>query len=93
MDLNEYFKKNCINITAWAQSHGISLRTIYNIKNGRAPTVEIAIRIVNATEGEVDFQDLSDDLTIYSDYLSLVSKNKKMEKKKKDLALNARNHA
>lgn len=59
MDLNEYFKKHNSNIEEFCRKTGISRSAIYLYKTGRMrPSVDVALRIQEATNGEVTFDDL-----------------------------------
>lgn len=60
MTLAKYLKKTGIAVPDFAKSIGVNKGTIYNYINGdRIPTLDIAMKIVEATNGQVAYEDLT----------------------------------
>jgi len=61
MQLKTYLKRNDITTRQFAESTGISAMSISRYaRRLRVPTLEIASRIVDATQGKVTFRELMD---------------------------------
>ena len=58
MTLREYITNRHVNISRFARALHISTHSIYNYLKGTKPEVEIALRIVKETKGEVTLKDL-----------------------------------
>lgn len=58
MKLKEYFEKNHIDPVAFAVQAGISVTSIYRYMRGTKPTVRLATKIEQLTEGKVTLKDL-----------------------------------
>lgn len=58
MKLAEYIKSECVNVTEFAKSIGITKNVLYTIMNGSDTLLSIAFLIEKATHGKVKMKDL-----------------------------------
>lgn len=58
MKLREYFDRYGIMITRFAKIANVPVQTIYHVMWGEDIRLSSAIRIVEATKGQVDYKDL-----------------------------------
>lgn len=58
MKLSQYFEDNMINKKAFQKKIGMSSTILYRILNGKPITLATANKIVEATDGQVTYEDL-----------------------------------
>jgi predicted transcriptional regulator len=58
LKLKEYLEKHCIQQNAFCEKHDIPIQTFIRAKNGGDIRLSTANKIVEATDGEVEFEDL-----------------------------------
>ncbi len=61
MTLDEYMKKHCISPGKFCRKLEISHASLHKYRRGGVPRLDIALKIVRATNGEVTIQDLCGD--------------------------------
>lgn len=60
MKLNEYIKKNNINITEFAKLIGVKRNSVHRYKRGRPPKEVVMNKIIHYTKGAVQPNDFFD---------------------------------
>ncbi len=58
MQLKEYLKKNNLTVSQFAVNCGMSYHVIYQCFRGQTPHLANCCKIVKATNGEVQYEDL-----------------------------------